>query len=157
MSDRINFEKTFKWYAEKFEEATNRAESDTVMRQFLSTIHKISGTDHWDLETSPEAMSQMTRVIDAWKRYKENPIENQVKDIVKTAASKRWGVEPWQWNTKIVVKRIEQVGPDSWVGYYDEPDTQTEEAIDVERQGETLQAAYSEEILVKWKIEQEAK
>lgn len=155
MSDRINLARTFRQYAERFEAATTRAETDTVMRAFLSTIHSIAGTDHWDLETSPEAMGEMTRIIDAWKRYRENPIENQVREIVKVAACKRWTLEPWQWNTTIVVKRVEQNGPDAWIGYYDEPDTRTEEAMDVKRVGDKLHASHTEDILVEWKIEQQ--
>jgi len=151
MNNRIDLEKAFSWHADQFEAATNRAETDTAMRSFLSLIHKISGTSHWDLETSPGAMSQVSRVIDAWKRYKDVPIEHQVKEIAKVAACKRWGLE--QWNTKLTIKRIEQKGPDSWAAFYDEPDTLTEESMDVERKGNTLEASYTDEILVTFGIE----
>lgn len=151
MNNRIDLKVAFKWHADKFEAATNRAETDTAMRSFLSLIHQIAGTEHYDLVTSPAAMSEVTRIINAWKRYKDVPIEHQVKEIAKAAACKRWNLE--QWNTKLTIKRIEQTGQDTWSAYYDEPDTLTEEAMDIERKDNTLEASYTDEILVTFGIE----
>ena len=83
----------------------------------------------------------------------KNSLEDQVREIAFVAACKRWNLH--QWDTLLTIKRVEPDGPAAWIGYYDEPDTLTEESIHVEQIGKILQASYGVDVLVEWKIEGE--
>jgi hypothetical protein len=69
---KFDRERVFGHYADEFEKCTTRAEFDMVMRGFLSAIHTLAGSSHWDIQgTEVEAMRHVIRIIAIFQKFRE--------------------------------------------------------------------------------------
>jgi rRNA maturation protein Rpf1 len=82
MSNRkFDRERVFGHLANEFEKCTTRAEHDVVMRAFLSAIHTLAGTSHWDIQGEEvDAMRNMTRIIDVFQKFREPEVNEHSKN-----------------------------------------------------------------------------
>ncbi len=69
-------------------------------------------------------------------------LEEQIRSLAQQAANARWGHPggPNGMYGDIPLKHVVQIAHDEWQVFYDEPDTLTEEYVDVERRGDILWA-----------------